>query len=110
MVSCLPRSVLLITDPPRAVLPFVERWMYIDGTTSGYGLPELAAFLAAQAERSPINVVRFTRTPAKEAIRLYLPAAVSAQVHLLDAPRNQFPKGSRSSPTSAARSSSWIGS
>jgi hypothetical protein len=86
MVTCLPRILTVIMDPTRAVLPFVERSMYIDGTSSGYGLPELAAFLAEQAERSAINVVRFTRTPAKEAIRLYLPATVSAQVHLLDPP------------------------
>jgi len=86
MVTCAPRILTVIMDPTRAVLPFVERSTYIDGTSSGYGLPELGAFLAEQAERSTINVVRFTRTPAKEAIRLYLPATVSAQVHLLDPP------------------------
>ncbi len=45
---------LLLTDPPRAPLPAVDKWNYVEGRFSGYGLRESAAqirHIAQNAER-----------------------------------------------------------
>lgn len=42
---------LLWTDPARAPLPEVERFQFVDGWPSGYGVRETIAFVKRQAER-----------------------------------------------------------
>lgn len=44
-------DVLLWTDPARAPLPEVERFQFVDGWPSGYGVRETIAFVKQQAER-----------------------------------------------------------
>lgn len=49
----------LIFSPTQAPLEPVNRWLFIDGWLSGYGLEELSAYLKEQAgKRGPIVVVR----------------------------------------------------
>src|SRR5262249_7128737 len=54
----VPRDVELLVEPQNAALPAADRAQYVSEWTSGYGLPELVAFLQHEAEAGEINVVR----------------------------------------------------
>jgi len=47
----------LLTNPPLAPLPSVEKFQYISGLPSGYGLPEVFNFLTSKAKFEPITVI-----------------------------------------------------
>jgi hypothetical protein len=46
-----------ITQPASAVLPAVDRFQYIEGWASGYGVNETVVFLQAQAVDRPVNAL-----------------------------------------------------
>jgi len=57
---CMPAIWLdyqVITDIPNARLPDMDRFQYIEGWPSGYGVEEAARFLKAEAERSPGGLI-----------------------------------------------------
>jgi hypothetical protein len=61
---CLPAArtdYRLWTDPARAGLPATDRFGYVEGWPSGYGVPEAARFLEAEAGNQPggVTVVTF---------------------------------------------------
>jgi 4-amino-4-deoxy-L-arabinose transferase-like glycosyltransferase len=56
LLPALRFDLLLWTDPARAPLPAVERFQYVDGWPSGYGLRDTLAFLRAQLARHPGGV------------------------------------------------------
>jgi 4-amino-4-deoxy-L-arabinose transferase-like glycosyltransferase len=76
-----PVDVALMTRPPDATLPSVESTRYITGGLSGYGLPELATFLRAQAQTRPLNVVRFDLVQPPN---VYLTATEAIHVYTVD--------------------------
>jgi hypothetical protein len=83
--STAPLHLALLTRPQDAALPEVERTRYISGGLSGYGLPELAAFLREQARAGPLNVVRFDLVqPPREGLDVYLSADDSIHLHTVD--------------------------
>jgi hypothetical protein len=80
-----PRDLALMTEPEAAALPAAERTQYISGWTSGYGLPELTAFLHEQAREGPLNIVRFASSgPANQGLDVYLHGAGSMQMFSID--------------------------
>jgi hypothetical protein len=80
-----PLDVALATHPQDAALPSIETARYITGGLSGYGLPELAAFLRTEAQAQPLNVVRFDLVqPPKEGLDVYLPATDAIHLHTVD--------------------------
>lgn len=79
-------DVRLVVDPPSAALPPIERWQYVAGWPSGYGIPELAADLESLALASDdgINVMRFDFwSPPNQSLDVYLKGYPSLHVHTL---------------------------
>lgn len=64
----------LITDPSHTPFTPVDRWQYITGWPSGYGLAETVAWLKQEAaEKGPLVVITDVHSgPTREGIRLYL--------------------------------------
>jgi hypothetical protein len=65
----------VIVRPETADLPDIERWQYISGWPSGYGLPELSTTLKEIATNAPggINVARFHFwSPSYQGLDVYL--------------------------------------
>lgn len=59
MLPALTFNFRLLTNPTQAPLEAYDRWFFLDGWTSGYGLDETAAYLRDQADRhGSIVVVR----------------------------------------------------
>jgi hypothetical protein len=78
-------DMTLLTRPQDAPLPHADRIRYVSGGLSGYGLPELAAFLRTEAQRGPINVVRFDLVqPPKDGLDVYLTATDTLRLHSVD--------------------------
>jgi hypothetical protein len=78
-------NVALLTRPQDAALPLIETTRYVSGGLSGYGLPELAAFLRLQAQAGPLNVVRFDLVqPPKDGLDVYLPASDEIRLYSID--------------------------
>jgi hypothetical protein len=88
VAATVPTDLALIRNPPRAGLPPIEHTRYISGWSSGYGLPELADFLAAQARQGAINVVRFDLAgPTNGGVEVYLDPDAAIDLHVLDSTR-----------------------
>jgi hypothetical protein len=47
----------VISQPANAALPAVDRFQYIEGWASGYGVKETAAFLQSQSGNRPVIVL-----------------------------------------------------
>jgi 4-amino-4-deoxy-L-arabinose transferase-like glycosyltransferase len=64
----------LITDPAQAPLAPTDRWQYVTGWPSGYGLPEAATWIQKKAaEEGPLLVITDVHSgPTREGIRLHL--------------------------------------
>lgn len=63
----------LLTDPQKAPLPRRMRSGYLEEWTAGYGLKEMAAFLAAQAQKGPVLVgTEGTFGTLPDGLQLYL--------------------------------------
>lgn len=46
-------SLLIVTSPEKAALPAMDKWQYVSGFPSGYGLPEVFTFLKQNTKASP---------------------------------------------------------
>jgi hypothetical protein len=80
-----PFDLALMMRPHQAPLPPIESSRYVTGGLSGYGLPELAAFLRAQAQAGPIDVVRFDLVqPPKHGLDVYLQPSAMIRLHSID--------------------------
>jgi hypothetical protein len=87
-VSAVPEDLALITAPEAAQLPAADRIQYISGGDAGYGFPELAAFLRAQARDGPINVVRpASPGPLTQNLNVYLDGQNSLNLFPIDVAR-----------------------
>ena len=59
ILPALAFNVRLLTNPTQAPLEAYDRWFFLDGWTSGYGLNELTTYLRQQADQhGSIVVVR----------------------------------------------------
>ena len=79
VVSVLQLDALLIADLPNAPLPPSVHEQFVSGWPSGYGVPEAAEFLLAEAEEHPtgINMVRFSYPEQPhQGLDVYLPPSV----------------------------------
>ena len=80
-------DVLIVTDPVHAPWTAVERWQYVEGWPSGYGIAQTAAFLreaASQSERG-IHVMRHQLdSPTREALEIYLRDDANITLHSMD--------------------------
>ncbi|MCU0241830.1 MAG: glycosyltransferase family 39 protein, partial [Vicinamibacteria bacterium] len=56
----------LLTDPPRAPLPRIDRDAYINGWSSGYGVQDVFAFLDARLAASPREIVVVLQATAEQ--------------------------------------------
>jgi hypothetical protein len=77
-----------VFEPPKAALPQVERWQYVTGWPSGYGVPELAIDLEsfALSNHDGINVVRFDFwNPPNQSLDVYLVVQPSLHLYTLQA-------------------------
>jgi len=84
-LSTAPLDMALLTRPQDAALPLIESSRYIRGVLSGYGLPELAAFLRSQAQQGPLNVVRFDLVqPPKDGLDVYLSDDDAIKLYAVD--------------------------
>jgi hypothetical protein len=88
LLSAAPAIALdlsLIYRPENAALPAIERWQYIGGWPSGYGLPELKAFLEEQAQLGNLHVARlsFAYAPA-QGLDVYLSPSRAIRLHTID--------------------------
>lgn len=80
-----PLDLALMVRPQDAALPLAESSRYVSGGLSGYGLPELAEFLRAEARTSVINVVRFDMVqPPKDGLDVYLSPSDAIHLHSVD--------------------------
>lgn len=64
----------LITDPSRTPFTPLDRWQYVTGWPSGYGLAEAVAWLRREvAAKGPLVVITTVHSgPTQEGLRLYL--------------------------------------
>jgi hypothetical protein len=46
-----------VTDPSRASLPALDRWQYIEGWPSGYGIPQAVGWLQNRASQEDLSVI-----------------------------------------------------
>jgi hypothetical protein len=74
----------IIIAPAAAALPAVEREQYVTAWSSGYGLPELAAFLRSEARRAPVNVVRIRSDSTDVGLDAYLSETESLRLYSID--------------------------
>lgn len=83
--TALPFDAALLARPQEAALPAIERTRFVTGGLSGYGLPELAAFLRRQAGPHTLHVVRFDMAqPPREGLNAYLEASDALRLHVID--------------------------
>jgi len=78
----------IVMGPPRAPLPEVDRFQYVQGWPAGYGVPEASAFLLQQLNCEPssnIHVVRnYLLDPLFPGLEVYLDHERSIALHTLD--------------------------
>jgi hypothetical protein len=102
-----PLGVALVVRPEKASLPWAETSRFVSGGLSGYGLSELAAFLRAQAQAGPINVMRFDLVqPPNHGLDLYLPAGDGISLHTID--HRDEHAGARIASLAAARRTLFV--
>lgn len=81
----LPISVPLLTDPPSAALPSLERTQYIDGWPSGYGYPEAVNYLSTlRNPAKPIIILTPSGWGASQSVDAYYKPAVGMDLYTLD--------------------------
>ena len=81
----LSRDRILLAHPERADLPLIEVLQYVEGAGAGYGLPELAAFLEAEARRRPIAVAQPEAiSAARFGVALYLSSPPPFTIETVD--------------------------
>jgi 4-amino-4-deoxy-L-arabinose transferase-like glycosyltransferase len=73
LLPALRFDLALWTDPARAPFPALDRFQYVTGWPSGYGMRDSMAFLAAQRERRPGGLLLVTPGPSTtaSAVRLF---------------------------------------
>jgi 4-amino-4-deoxy-L-arabinose transferase-like glycosyltransferase len=79
-------DALLLSEPLLAPLPPIERWQYVEGWPSGYGLAEVVAFLDREADLAPdgIYVTRFALPGlANEGLSLWRASSRGFHLHEL---------------------------
>jgi hypothetical protein len=74
LIPSLAFDYQLITDPMRAPLTPIDRWQYVSGWPSGYGLDETVTWLRQKAaeEGSLVVITDIHSGPTQEGLRLYL--------------------------------------
>jgi hypothetical protein len=77
-VPSLVLDIRFAVDPRRAAIADADRWQYVTGWPSGYGLDEVSARLRAESAAREIVVVRTAH---------WVPLSVGLDVSLRDAPR-----------------------
>jgi hypothetical protein len=80
--------VPLLRDARVAPLPRIDRWQYVEGWPSGYGLPETLGFLRPEVDRSlsdlAIVVDRERSSHFVFGLSLYPPKRPALAIHLID--------------------------
>ena len=77
----------IVLDPARAALPRPERGMLVEGSSSGWGVPELAEYLRGRSLASDkgINVLRFFfANQANTGLDVYLSPTAKLSLHTID--------------------------
>jgi hypothetical protein len=80
-------DLALWTDPARAPLPALDRFQYVTGWPSGYGLRDSVTFLAAERARRPDGLLLLTpgASTTASAVRLLYARDPGVEVRYLDA-------------------------
>ena len=83
----------LVTAPARAPFTAVDRWQYVSGWPSGYGLPEAVGWLEQAAARSGgVTVASLSyQGPTREGASIYLQRS-AANVHLVELGADDSPE------------------
>jgi len=76
-------DLALWTDPPRAPFPAIERFQYVTGWPSGYGMRDSVAFLRLERERHPEGLLLVTPGPSTTASAVRLLCARDPAVDVL---------------------------
>ena len=86
-------DLALWTDPARAPFPALDRFQYVTGWPSGYGLRDSVAFLRLERERRPAGLLVVTPGPSTTAgaVRLLLGADPGVEVRYVDPATGEGP-------------------
>ena len=76
-------DLALWTDPPHAPFPAIERFQYVTGWPSGYGMRDSVAFLRLERERHPEGLLLVTPGPSTTASAVRLLCARDPAVDVL---------------------------
>jgi dolichyl-phosphate-mannose-protein mannosyltransferase len=75
LIPAIRFDLALWTDPSRAPFPAIERFQYVTGWPSGYGMRDSVAFLRSERERHPEGLLLVTSGPSTTASALRLLSA-----------------------------------